>query len=47
MSAGNRVRSFARIAIALAAFLGFIAIVFAPSPVAAQSAAVERTFKNS
>ena len=47
MSAGNRVRSSARIAIALAAFLGFMAIVFAPAPVAAQSAPVERTFKNS
>ena len=45
MSAGNRVRSFARIVIALAPFLGFIATVFAPSRVAAQSAPVERTFK--
>ncbi len=43
----NRVLSISRIAIALAAFLGFIATVFAPSPVAAQSAPVERTFKNS
>ncbi|MGA8072882.1 MAG: hypothetical protein WB995_05360, partial [Candidatus Acidiferrales bacterium] len=47
MSAANRVLSIARIAIALAAFLGFMAIVFAPAPVAAQSAPVERTFKNS
>jgi hypothetical protein len=31
---------------ALAAFLGFIATAFAPSPMAAQSAPVERTFKN-
>jgi hypothetical protein len=47
VSAGKRVRSFARIAVALAAFLGFIATVFAPSPIAAQSAPGERTFKNS
>jgi len=45
MIAANHIRSFNPMAIALAAFLAFMAIVCAPALVAAQSAPLERTFK--